>query len=371
MRRKFLIIVLFLTVFTGFTAGSGHLNGSMYSHNIDLHLGEEQKLHDYIFGYSNGDSGTYFEVLHDAGDSKMILEQVKRTDLYEAEGYTFEVSNGLKVKLNRIAADDSGQYLNMTVYSAEDIFSEVKLTSSAPARVIASRGETVTVPLDVKNNGLVNRSFGLRADTNSSLTTTFSYDDFNVTRVFIEADDTEDVDAKVKVPEEARLGAHKLTFYAGNGTDASESIQIEVKGAEKKRVMDVDVEQIYKEVRPGKTTEFYVQIRNRGEAPLEDINLTATPPKGWDYNIDEGFIERLRNRYGRERAKVAVTAPPDASAGDYMMEISAESKRTGLEEPKEVRIHVRKKSGLSYIGAALMGLSLLILVIVYRKFQRR
>lgn len=373
MRRRIFLISLALVVFTGFSTAANNADDMAYSHEVELYQGENLKLNDYVFSYGDKGSTVYFEVNHDDGNSNTILKQVKRSELFESEGRTFDIpSEGLKVRLNRISSDEDGQYLNLTVASENDIFSDVDLSSSAPDRVIASRGESVTISMDVSNQGLVNRSFGLRAETNSSLETTFGYDGFNVTSVYVGKGETETVDARVEVPEETKIGIQEVRFYAGNGTDASESMQIDVKGAEKERNMDVNIDQIYQEVMPGESTEFRVEINNRGEAALEEINVTATPPQGWKHEIENGYIERMEGRgYRRETVMVTAEAPQDVEPGDYIMEVSAESKRTSMEEPEEVRLHVREKSGLEFIGGLLMAASLLILIIVYRKFQRR
>lgn len=367
MKFKLLSLGIIFVFFAGLATSAGE-----YAHNTKLYFGESMDINDYVieYGEDSVDNEQRFRVGRWTGTSFLVLEELEGMELYESEGEEIKISENLSLVLEQTGYDEDGRFVELKVSGDKSIFSSGEMSSSSPDKIIMSRGGSEEVSLTLSNTGYLNQSYTLGSETNSSLETSFGFQDFNVTEVYVAAGEEESVTANVKVPEHTEIGAYDLTLLAENLTKLSETIQVEVRGAERHREMDIDIRRIYKELRPGESTEFRVYIGNEGGAPLEDINVTATPPDGWDYRVENGFKEELKNRR-RHRAVIAVEAPPDAEAGDYIMEVSAESKRTSIEEPRKVRIHVRKKSGLAYIGVALMMVSLLILAVVYRKFQRR
>lgn len=341
-----------------------------YTEDVTIHVGDRVTLGDYVLTYEESSSGRYFEIGRKEGDRLHILTQVRRDELYDHEGRAFnETGENMSVRLNEIDYDSEGQFLNLTVASGDDVFADARLGSSAPRIVIVSRGDSTTVPLTLENNGLVDQTFQLRAQNNASLRAMFEMQGFNVSELFLGAGETQNMDAKISVPETAPLGTHDVTFMAQNRSTAVEHIRLSVRGSEKERRLRMDVEQTYTEVQPGQETSIRVTLRNGGGVPLNDISFDVSGPSGWQVEARPQEISRMEQR-DRRGTRIRVNAPADAQPGDYFVEVSASSEHASV-EPSEVRVHIREESGLEAVGLVLMVFSLGILVAVYRKFGRR
>ncbi len=340
-----------------------------YSHDMKLHSGEVQKLDNYIIGFSE-DGQEYLEVKYEKDRTTQILRQVESEMIYGSTPFNISIKDhDLRLFVRNIQSDSKGLYLNTTVYSDQNIFSGSKLVSDAPEKMIASRDETVVVPLELKNTGATNQTFELSA--NSSLPVSFSHTDFNITEIDVATRTSKTLDAQVEVPERARKGLHNITFVAEGKTRSTENVTIEVRGEKKNRRLELDLDERYKVGEPGETITASLRVTSRGDAEVNNVNVTAETPDSWSGNVRPSIIDNLRARYGNERVRVSIEVPQTVEPGDYFAEVNAFSDKTSIDEPKQIRIHIRGKSGLGKIGIGIMAFSLLLMAFVYRKFQRR
>ncbi|MBC5792636.1 MAG: hypothetical protein H8Z69_01210 [Nanohaloarchaea archaeon] len=340
-----------------------------YSHDMKLHSGETQKLDDYIISFSE-DNQDYLEIKHEKKRTVEILRQIKSDNIYGAAPFNIPVEDhSLEIYVKNIQSDPQGLYLNTTVYSNRNIFSGSKLKSSAPEKMVSSREEDVVVPMELENTGATNQTFSLSA--NSTLPVVFSHTDFNITELDVPTKTSKSLDARVEIPERARKGLHNITFIAEGKTLSKENVTIEVKGEKKDRRLELDVEERYKVGEPGETITANMRITSRGEAEVNNVNVTAETPDSWSGSVRPSVVDNLRARYGNERIRVSIEVPEDVQPGDYFAEVNAFSDKTSIDEPKQIRIHIRGKSGLGKIGIGIMVFSLILMAFVYRRFQRR
>lgn len=369
MKEKLIICVfLILTLLTGVSAAGEYSNQK----SVKLYHGEPLELDNYTFDYANYDyeDGEYLQINQEKERSDLKLEEIDQ--LYESEGETFDIpEHNLSTRINYIGRDDDGRYLNLTISSDQNLFASADLKDSAPDTVIASQGGSVNVPLTLENTGLVKQSFKFSAIENTSMVTTFNYQDFNVTSVDVDPGEQISVNAKIEVPEKTATGNYNVDLLAAGKINTSKSLNIEVRGkaVQQRREIDMNIREMYLQANPGDTLTIPVELRNRGNAPLNNVELDTTSPDGWSETVSPQQVD-LRERYEDRTIMVELTVPQSVQSGDYFFEVSANSDEAET-QPREVRIHVQKKSGLSYVGIGLMAVSLLGLIIVYRKFGRR
>ena len=367
MRKEILLLVSAILLLNPVTA----LNSQTDSGEITIEPGEEVALGDYTFRYEGLGNETIFRIHHSTDSGLEVLKNLQGQEIFDAEGESFEYpEKGIFFTMREIGFDSDGRYVKLGIDSSQDIFASSELTSSAPDRVIASREGTVDVPLVIENTGTVNQTFALVTETDSALTATFNYQGFNVSEVYVPAGESRSLDARIEVPEETSIDTHGVKLFAENRSRSSISIDIKVKGNTRERRMEYDVDQNYAALQAGQETTVTATVRNSGEAELQDINVTAAGPEGWDISVEPSSISSVRSRYGRETARITISAPADAEPGDHIIETSAGSERISS-EPREIRVQVREKSGLSSVGALLMLLSLSGLIAVYWVFGRR
>lgn len=374
MDRKLFSLALVLLALTGMATAAEQ----DYSHNQNLYFGNSMEINDYVIEYkSSNDNDQMVRIGRWTGTSFRIIKEIEGIEIYESEGESFEISENISLVIEQTGYDRDGQFVNLTVSAGRDIFSSGEISSSVPDKIIISQGESAEVPLTLSNTGYLNQTYSLRAETNSSLATSFSYQDFNVTNVYVGAGEEESVAATVEVPDTAELGTYDLSLVAENFTTLSESLQVEVRGAEVERSISLDLRESYKQAQAGDEIEIPMWVRNEGGlrydsggVSLENVQIDVSTPGGWDHSLSPESIGKLDSRES-ERVGLTVEIPEDAQTGDFFVEVSASSDETSMEEPEEVRVNIREESGMGVVGVILMAISLGMLIFVYRKFGRR
>jgi uncharacterized membrane protein len=127
-------------------------------------------------------------------------------------------------------------------------------------------------------------------------------------------------------------------------------------------------ERLSTEVSAGETTEMQMVVRNGGSAPLQDVQLQASPPSGWEATFSPGTIDGLPPG---ETAQVALSITPseDAVVGDYRVTTSANASQTS--DSVEVRTTVETSGAWGVVGVGLIVAALGALGWVFRAFGRR
>ena len=373
MRRKLLVSTVLALIFLGLVSGQS------YSHDEKMYFGDEIDVGEYIVKYQNDRGDDVLQVGRWTDTSFRIMEEIEDDEIYESEGETLNVSKELSIGVGTSGWDEDGRYLNIDLISEKDIFSSGEIDSSAPSKIIVSQDGNADVPLTIKNDGYLNQTYNLSVETNASLEASFSFQDFNVTEVYVEAGEEESVTANLEVAENAELGTYEVSIVAENGTKLSESINLEIRGAEVERSMELDINENYMASQPDETVEIPVTIRNSAGfgymtdstgAALENVEFEVTAPDSWDYEINPEGFSQLDTRE-RRQAMMTIDVPAEASPGDYFIEVSASSEKASIENPTQIRVNIREESGMSSVGLFLMALSLAALIFVYRKFSRR
>ncbi|MFB6143947.1 MAG: NEW3 domain-containing protein [Candidatus Nanohaloarchaea archaeon] len=343
-----------------------------------LGYGEKLSFQDYEvrYGASNGDTSLTIGRWTDT--SFLVIKEIQGIDIYESVGESFRLSANTSIEIVSTGHSDQGRFVKLSISSTEDIFSSGTMTSSTPENLIIQQGESADIPLTLENTGFVNQSYSLGYETNSSLKVSYSFQNFNVTDVYIPAGEQNSVTATVSVPETARIGTHVLRLTAGKGTELSETFKVEVRGREVEKEISMDIDERFKQVSPGGKIQMPVTVTNGAgfygverEGPeLRNVTFNIAVPDGWEYELNPSRFQTLEYR-DRRRAMLTVEVPENAQTGDFFVDISVSSNEASLEEPVQLRVNVKQKSKMGYIGVFLMLLSFGMLVVVYRKFGRR
>ena len=374
MRRKSALLFIILALFA-VTASSLD-----FTQTTKVQYGESEKIDDYEIEFGEREGEVNLRIGRWTDTSFRVMEEFEGSEVYERDGETIEVSENLTVKIDDVGFDESGRFVELEISSTENIFSSGDLSSSSPENLIISQGESSDIPLTLENEGLVNQSFDLGYSSNSSIKASFSFQDFNVTDVYVPAGEKNSLTAEIEVPENAELGTYELDLTAEAGTKLSESFQIEIRGRELEKDISVDLEQRFDQVESGETVEIPISVINGGTGfirpgdsggpTLNNVEFDVGVPDGWDYELQPEGFSTLDYR-DREQVRMIFDVPESAETGDYFLDISASSDDASTEESEEVRINVQEKSQMGIVGAFLMVFSLGLLVFVYRKFGRR
>lgn len=365
MDKKTKVAVLLSTalLISGFAAGYQHTD------NVKVYRGEEVKLGDFRFSYLV-EPDERFEIGEEMGESVYIREQVPVEQMYDKKGkkYRFPEKN-LYAVFEGFSRSGKGAYINLTVSSDEDIFSKAKMEADVPQRVIAAKGDDIEVPLTLENQGTKNTTYNLSYTAAEGIRVTYNYQGFNVSKIRVPEGEKFDISTSVEVLETATPGMEEVVFRAEAGENVTEVIDLDIRGSERTRRADFSLDQNYVASWPGQEFSIRPEIRNSGEAPLENAQFDIEVPEGWEVR-DRSGRPQVVTQYDSMNAYYRVSVPSNVESGDYYVTVDAETENLDFES-KRLRVHVRTKSKLSYIGVGLILVSLAGMGFTYRRLGRR
>jgi uncharacterized membrane protein len=374
MRMKTSVLLIFLAFFT-FTGASME-----YTQTTEIQFGETLEFDDYEIEYSEKQEEPNLRIGKWTETSFRVLEELEGSEIYSSEGETLNASDNLTVKIIETGFNQDGRFIKLEISSTGNVFASGELSSSTPENLIISQGESSEIPLTIENTGLLNQSYKLGVSSNSSISASFSFQDFNVTNVYVPAGEENSLTAEIEVPESAELGTYDLVLTAEDDSRLSKNFQIEIRGKEMEKDISLDINQRFEQVEPGATVELPVTVMNGGNGfirpgagggpTLNNVEFDIGIPESWNYELQPQGYSELEYR-DRERSRLIVEVPENAETGDYFVDVSASSDETSMDEPEEIRVNVQERSQMGIVGIVLMAVSFGLLIFVYRKFGRR
>src|SRR5690606_29189591 len=119
----------------------------------------------------------------------------------------------------------------------------------------------------------------------------------------------------------------------------------------------------------GSSSDLDLLVTNTGTAPLQGVELSATPPSGWDVTFAQEVIPAIEP--GETAVATATITPSEeAVAGDYVITFEASQEEADSSEV-EIRTTVNPSALWGFVGIALIALTLAGLAWVFRRFGRR
>nr|EGQ40488.1 MAG: NPCBM-associated, NEW3 domain of alpha-galactosidase [Candidatus Nanosalinarum sp. J07AB56] len=348
------------------------------SDTFELRLGESRSLDPYEIEFE--------ETLPTREDPRLLVkkELEGRETIIHITGYEdildgatrFEADENLSYTVNDFGTEGGSLAVNLTVDTPLDIFSGVDLSSDSPDRVIGRRESTIDFGLGIENSGTRNQTFQLNGSGPQDTSITYGYQGFNVSRLQVPSGEARRLEPSVEIGEDTPVGRHNLTFSAASdGASASKSFTLEVRGEREERSLGVRLEERTQSVRPGDTLRPELDIRNNGEAPLEEVRVEVDTPDNWELQQygppgEQNLAAQSLPPDAREFYSTQVEVPEGAEPGDYFVRMTVNSENLESEE-KEVRVSVASTSGLSVVGIGILVASLLGMAGTYWKLGRR
>lgn len=184
----------------------------------------------------------------------------------------------------------------------------------------------------------------------------------------VDAGATATIAVEADPPDDVEAGTYELAVAAtGEGTTLEAPLAVEVAGSTSFTLATSD-ERLNASGSAGSTGTLSLVIRNDGNAPLQGIELDATPPTDWDVSFDPATIQALGpGETGRVTARI--TPSDDAIAGDYVVTLTASS--GGTSEEVEIRYAVETSGWWGLLGILVIAAAVAALVTVYRRYGRR
>lgn len=169
-------------------------------------------------------------------------------------------------------------------------------------------------------------------------------------------------------PDSAPAGQYGILVQAaGGGETASAELLVEITGNFAMTLTTPD-ERLNIDVEAGTPSELPLIVFNDGTAPLVDISLSGTPPRGWEVDFSPATIDRIEPG-GSAEVTAVVTPSSEAITGDYRITFRVNVPETS--DSIEVRATVETSALWGLVGVGVILLALVALALVFRRFGRR
>jgi uncharacterized repeat protein (TIGR01451 family) len=193
------------------------------------------------------------------------------------------------------------------------------------------------------------------------------------TTTTVDAGSNSTIQVVANPPDDAVAGIYDITVFAEGGPEPVElGLTVEITGSYEVSLNTSD-QRLNAAATAGSKTTLDLVVTNTGSAPLTNVKLTSTPPRGWTISFDQETIAEIQP--GAENAakvRATIEPPSNAVAGDYVLTIRASS---ADETSAFDSIDVRTTVDTSPIGLVI-GIGVLIVVaaglfFVFQRYGRR
>lgn len=186
--------------------------------------------------------------------------------------------------------------------------------------------------------------------------------------VTVAAGSSERVTVEVDPPDFTPAGTYSvLVRAAGGGETAATELTVEITGNYELALVTPD-ERLNLDVEAGQATELPLVVVNEGTAPLTDVSLSATPPRGWEVTFAPESLDRIEPGASAE-VTATITPSGEAIAGDYRLTLRTTVAETS--DSVELRATVKTSGIWGLVGVGVIAVALSALAAVFRRFGRR
>lgn len=178
----------------------------------------------------------------------------------------------------------------------------------------------------------------------------------------------QDLTLDVTPAPDAQADTYDLKVTAvGGGETIDSALQVEITGTYT-LTLTTPAGNLNADVKAGGTTRVPFIITNTGTGPVQNIQLSASPPANWDVTFDPSTIDELPA--DQQQSVTAVFTPAkDAIAGDYVVTLSATADQANTSA--DVRVTVKTSTLWGVIGVVIAVAAIAILALVFRRFGHR
>lgn len=186
--------------------------------------------------------------------------------------------------------------------------------------------------------------------------------------VTVAAGSSERVTVEVDPPDFTPAGTYSvLVRAAGGGETAATELTVEITGNYELALVTPD-ERLNLDVEAGQATELPLVVVNEGTAPLTDVSLSATSPRGWEVTFAPESLDRIEPGASAE-VTATITPSGEAIAGDYRLTLRTTVAETS--DSVELRATVKTSGIWGLVGVGVIAVALSALAAVFRRFGRR
>ncbi len=258
--------------------------------------------------------------------------------------------------------------LDLSIRVAATVGGDVSMTTDFP-NLQGPADSTYSFDVTIANDTPQDIQFGLSATGPEGWVSEIKPSgEAQASTVTVTAGSTAQVTVDVDPPDAAAAGDYAITAKAeGGGVSAQVELGVRITGS-----FGIDIatanEALNVKVKGEQATDLQLVVTNTGTAPLLGVNLTATPPQGWDVTFDQPTIAQLEPGQGLQ-VVATITPSGEAINGDYA--ITFTSSVAEASDSIDVRTTVETSAIWGLVGIGVIVIALVGLSMVFRRYGRR
>jgi uncharacterized membrane protein len=260
--------------------------------------------------------------------------------------------------------------INFRVSSKKVETGGLKLSSQYPVLTTGS-GQTLKFTVDLKNETNKPMTTSLSAQAPQGWTVRFKpqFGDQQIASIQIKENGSETLSVEIDTPSKAEAKEQPVTITARAGAfEASTKVNVSVKGTQDLKMASL-AGTLNASVTAGTKAPVDFVVGNAGTAPIRNLSfITKKPSDKWTVEFQPDKIDALNPGEVRE-IKMEILAPDRTIAGDYLLNVTANSPETN--RSVEFRVTVSTPTIWGWIGFAIVGLVVLGLAVVFFRLGRR
>ncbi|CAN5649128.1 NEW3 domain-containing protein [soil metagenome] len=224
--------------------------------------------------------------------------------------------------------------------------------------------------LSVSNDSGKDLTVAMSAQAPANFQTSFTegYGTNEISSIPIEAGQSKDIKVKVTPPRDVKAGNYPvLVKVAAEGATADQRVTLQISGQGRLSLTAKDG-RLSGEAQVGKTSDYTLEVKNDGTAPLEEVELTGSVPTNWKVEFNPKTIPSVAPNEKKD-VQVTVTPSDKTIAGDYVASFRANAK--GETSNADFRITVTTSTLWGIVGIGIIAVALLVLLGAVARFGRR
>jgi uncharacterized membrane protein len=232
----------------------------------------------------------------------------------------------------------------------------------------AATSETFRYSTTLHNGSASARIYEFKTDLPFGWTIAYKVDGSQVTSINMDAGKTQDIAIEINATATASPKKYKVPIKAVSGSDTlSLNLEAVVKGSYS-LILSTPTGRLSDEVTSGSQKELQLTVKNTGTLPLNDLQVTAQLPTGWESTFEPANIKQLEAGKTID-VKATVKVPDKTIAGDYAANFTATNSNTNSQVAFRLAVKTSLLSG--WIGVLVILLAIGIVYYLIRKYGRR
>ncbi|WP_448702849.1 NEW3 domain-containing protein [Mucilaginibacter sp. AW1-3] len=248
---------------------------------------------------------------------------------------------------------------------------QLAVKSSFTAKLMniqAATNETFRYSTTLHNGSASSHIYELKAEIPFGWTIAYKVDGSQVTSINMDAGKTQDISVEINAAVTATPRKYLIPVKAVSGIDTLLlNLEAVVKGSYS-MVLTTPTGRLSDDVTSGSQKELQLTVRNTGTLLLNDLQVTAQLPSGWESSFEPASVKQLEAGKSVE-VKATVKVPDKTIAGDYGATFTATNSSANSQIAFRLLVKTSLLSG--WVGVLVILLAVGIVYYLIRKYGRR